>query len=83
MNITANYSTLGENVYVNEQDLKQAKEIIQAFEEDSQDNQDEQDSELNQEQVNKTRRIGAIAAGVILGLFALGFIYSICQSILF
>ena len=83
LNITANYSTLGENVYVNEQDLKQAKEIIQAFEEDSQDNQDEQDSELNQEQVNKTRRIGAIAAGVILGLFALGFIYSICQSILF
>ena len=62
------------------------RELIQAFEEDSQDNQDnqdEQDSELNQEQVNKTRRIGAIAAGVILGLFALGFIYSICQSILF
>lgn len=86
LNITANYSTLGENIYVNEQDLEQAKEIIQAFEEDAQDNQDnqdEQDSELNQEQVNKTRRIGAIAAGVILGLFALGFIYSICQSILF
>ena len=86
LNITANYSTLGENIYVNEQDLEHAKEIIQAFEEDAQDNQDnqdEQDSELNQEQVNKTRRIGAIAAGVILGLFALGFIYSICQSILF
>ena len=86
LNITANYSTLGENIYVNEQDLEHAKEIIQAFEEDAQDNQDnqdEQDSELNQEQGNKTRRIGAIAAGVILGLFALGFIYSICQSILF
>ena len=86
LNITANYSTLGENIYVNEQDLEHAKEIIQAFEEDAQDNQDnqdEQDSELNQEQVNKTRRIGAIAASVILGLIALGFIYSICQSILF
>lgn len=80
LNITANYSTLGENVYVNEQDLEQAKELIKIFDEES---QDIQEPEMDQKQVNKTRRIGAIAAGVILGLFALGFIYSICQSILF
>ena len=47
------------------------------------ESQDIQEPEMDQKQVNKTRRIGAIAAGVILGLFALGFIYSICQSILF
>lgn len=53
------------------------------FDEESQDIQEPEMDEMDQKQVNKTRRIGAIAAGVILGLFALGFIYSICQSILF
>ena len=83
LNITANYSTLGENVYVDEQDLEQAKELIKIFDDESQDIQEPEMEEMDQKQINKTKRIAAIAAGVILGVLALGFIYTICQSILF
>ena len=86
LNILANVSTLGENIYVNEIDLENALCVIKILEEEPQDAESEelQDTDSEEEiqmhsKIDKVKRLRSIVAGVILFFLGVSIIYGLFQ----
>jgi len=86
LNILANVSTLGENIYVNEIDLENALCVIKILEEEPQDAESEelQDTDSEEEiqmhsKIDKVKRLRSIVAGVILFFLGVSIIYGLLQ----
>ena len=86
LNILANVSTLGENIYVNEGDLENALCVIKILEEEPQDTESEEllDTDSEEEiqmhsKIDKVKRMRSIVAGVILFFLGVSIIYSLLQ----
>ena len=86
LNILANVSTLGENIYVNESDLENALCVIKILEEEPQDAESEelQDTDSEEEiqmhsKIDKVKRLRSIVAGVILFFLGVSIIYGLFQ----
>jgi len=86
LNILANVSTLGENIYVNESDLENALCVIKILEEEPQDTESEEllDTDSEEEiqmhsKIDKVKRMRSIVAGVILFFLGVSIIYSLLQ----
>lgn len=86
LNILANVSTLGENIYVNESDLENALCVIKILEEEPQDTESEEllDTDSEEEiqmhsKIDKVKRMRSIVAGVILIFLGVSIIYSLLQ----
>ncbi len=86
LNILANVSTLGENIYVNESDLENALCVIKILEEEPQDTESEelQDTDSEEEiqmhsKIDKVKRLRSIVAGVILFFLGVSIIYGLFQ----